>query len=231
MPIFSDPAQRLAWVSAAPLLLRRGAQTASTDVQELAELVALTIPLVDFGPFSPRRPFLHRSCTEVIGNIAITNSVHTGVIARTDASPEALIHLPLAGLGFECRSDGRAWRVCPGERGLYLPGLPAEVEAGPGAGVVYNLDPELLARHVCFLARHPGLGVERVRRRLQQPIAIDLTHPRVMAAWSSLRGLLQRLDHQCLPGQCQGWSDALHPSRLQDVIYGASARLLLPDLF
>jgi hypothetical protein len=42
---------------------------------------------------------------------------------------------------------------------------------------------------------------------------------------------LQRLDHQRSPGQCQGWSDALHPSRLQDVIYGASARLLLPDLF
>lgn len=207
-------------MSAAPLLLRHGAETPHSDVQELAELVALTTPLLDFGSTAPRRPFLHRSCTEVVGNIAITNAAHTGVFARLDASPEVLIHLPLAGLGFNYQADGRSWRVCPGQRGFYLPGHPALAEAGPGAGLIYNLDQALLARHACFHASRPGLEVDQIQRRLQQPLSIDLLHPTVAAAWQGLKRLLIRFDPE--PGLT---------SCLQDAIYSASARMLLPDLF
>lgn len=223
VPIFSDPAQRVAWVNAAPLLLGRPGEAPHTDVQELAELVALTTPLIDFGSSAPRRQFLHRSCTEVIGNIALTNAAHTGLFARFAASPEALIHLPLAGLGFDYRVEGRAWRVKRGCSGLYLPGLPAQVEAGPGSGLLYNLDPALLARHVCFRASIADAALEGVQRRLQEPIAIDLANPRVAAAWGGLRRLLQRLQPEARQSTVS--------NRLHDAIYYASARMLFPDLF
>jgi len=215
---------RQAWVEAAPLLFGGACAPLATAVEDMAELVALTTPLRRFEASSPDGRLFYRACTEVVGNLAITHAVHTGIVAGLAESAEAMVHLSLAGNGVDYRIEGRRWRLLPGRRGLYLPGLAVEARCGLSCGLAYNLDPGLLARHICFLSpRRPAL--EAVMASLQRPLAINLDDPRVGLGWRRLRRLLPLLGRS-LPAQAAGPLG----DPLQDRLYAATAWLVRPDL-
>ena len=76
---------RQAWVEAAPLLFGGACAPLATAVEDMAELVALTTPLRRFEASSPDGRLFYRACTEVVGNLAITHAVHTGIVAGLEA--------------------------------------------------------------------------------------------------------------------------------------------------
>ena len=219
--------RRLRWIRSQPLLFGEASASICNDLESFHDILSLSVRLKDLTALGPERLFVHRSSTLLAGDLAISSCINTPFQAAGEESSEATVVIHRSGvMVYDC--DGRTFRIDGGEQVIYLPGAAARSRAGMAgsSGIVFNINPALLARELCFLSRE-RLPLERALLFLQQPMIRD---PRDPAVGAVLRRLLALLAIQPAHLSYTEGYQRFVGARLEIAIYRATALILRPDL-
>lgn len=192
------------------------------DLDDLHEKLSLALNLRRLEPCADRSVVAQRSAVRLLGDIGISSVVSTPTAAVLDDHHEAAIVLLQQGR-IDHRLAGRQWTAEAGRTALYLSGEAMKVRTRFHTGIVYNLNPALLARYL--LEHERTLTLETALQALQRPWRIDLRDPATRAAQQHLQLIIHLLDGT---GELQPSASIL--TLLQDRLYQVSAQLLLPAL-
>lgn len=206
------------WVGSADLAFGNREARLLSDLDDLHEKLSLAINLRQLQPCAARLQVAQRSALRLVGDIGIAAVASTPTAALLDEHHEGMVTVLHQGR-IDYRLAGRLWSVEAGCSAIYLPGEAMRVRTLNHNGLVYNLNPPLLARHLIEL--HPRLSLERALLLLQRPWLIDLRHPASQEALQQLALVTRLLD---VTG-----SDHAQPtilSLLQDRLYQLTARFL-----
>lgn len=219
--------RRLRWIQAQPLIFGEASGAIHRDLHSFHDTLSLSARVKDLAAVGPEHQFIHRSSTLLAGDLAISSCINTPFQVFTEESKEATVVLHRSGaMVFNC--DGRMIRSDGEEKVIYLPGAAGDsrVESLGSHGIVFNINPSLLAREICFLSRE-RLPLERALLFVQQPMERDPRDPAVAAVLRQLLGLLAvQPAHLSFSAAYQRFVG----SRLEIAVYRATALLLRPDL-
>lgn len=207
------------WVSGARLAFGNSDAPLLRDLDDLHEKLSLAINLRDLQPCAARLQLAQRSALRLVGDTGIAAVASTPTAALLDEHHEGMVTVLQQGR-IDYRLAGRLWTVEAGCSAIYLPGEAMRVRTLNHNGLVYNLNPPLLARHLIEL--RPRLTLERALVLLQRPWLINLRHPASQAALQQLTLVTRLLD---VGGSAQPHFTIL--SLLHDRLYQLSARFLL----
>jgi hypothetical protein len=219
--------RRLRWILSKPLLFGEESSGVCNDLESFHEILSLSVRLRDLSALGPERLFVHRASTLLAGDLAISSCIASPFQAVAEESDEATVVIHRAGaMIYDC--EGLSFRLHGESQVIYLPGAAARSQAGASgsSGIVFNLNPALLAREICFLSRE-RLPLERAMLFLQQPMIRDPSDPAVGAV---LRRLLELLSMQPAHLSYTEGYQRLVGARLEIAVYRALALILRPDL-
>ena len=222
MSLPSDPTDVVAQVACAALPFGNAEAELLDDLADLHDKLSVAINLRSIEPGAHRVPVAQRSALRLVGDIGLAAIASTPTASVVDDCHEGAIALLSAGR-IDYRIAGRLWSAEAGRTALYLPGETMRVRAHQHVGLAYNLNPQLLARHLIEL--RPGFSLESALLALQRPWLIDLRDPERQPALQHLGLIVQLLDGA---GQFNPAFSLL--TLLQDRLYQVSAQLLLPAL-
>lgn len=217
--------RRLRWIQSQPLLFGDETAAVCRDLAGFHDVLSLSVYLKDLSARGPERQFLHRSSTLLAGDLAISSFINSAFQAVVEESPEATVVLHRGGaMVYHC--DGCTLRSDGEEQLFYLPGAAgrSRVDSACSLGIVFNINPALLARELCFLSRE-RLSLERALAFLQQPMQRDPRDPAVAAV---MRHLLALLALQPADLSFSANYQRLLGSRLEIAVYRATALMLRP---
>jgi hypothetical protein len=217
-----DPADGVARVARAALPFGNGEAELLDDLADLHDMLAMAINLRSIEPGAHGLPVAQRSALRLVVDIGLAAIASTPTASLVDDGHEGAIALLCAGR-IDYRIAGRLWTAEAGRTALYLPGEMMRVRAHQHVGLAYNLNPQLLARHLIELC--PSLSLEAALVALQRPWPIDLGDPERKPALQHLDLIVQLLDGA---GPLEPTFPLL--TVLQDRLYRVSAQLLLPAL-
>lgn len=222
MILHREPAGVVGRVARAVLPFGNGEAELLDDLADLHDKLSMAINLRSIEPGAHRQPVAQRSALRLVGDIGLAAIASTPTASLVDDGHEGAIALLSEGR-IDYRIAGRLWTAEAGRTALYLPGETMRVRAHQHVGLAYNLNPQLLARHLIEL--RPSLSLESALVALQRPWSMDLRDPERQPALQHLGLIVQLLDGA---GQLNPAFSLL--TLLQDRLYQVSAQLLLPAL-
>lgn len=206
------------WVGSADLAFGNREARLLSDLDDLHEKLSLAINLRQLQPCAARLQVAQRSALRLVCDIGIAAVASTPTAAVLDEHHEGMVAVLYQGR-IDYRLAGRLWSVEAGCSAIYLPGEAMRVRTLNHNGLVYNLNPPLLARYLIEL--NPRLSLERALLVLQRPWLIDLRHPASQVALQQLALVTRLLD---VAGGDHAQPTIL--SLLQDRLYQLTARFL-----
>lgn len=193
------------------------------DSNALADEIGLTVNLHRFEARDHPHVFAHRASYLLAGDIAVSTAAYVPLVASTSDYTESTLEIPYFG-STRYRIGGQDWLNQAGQQALYLPGEGAEVETDHFNGLLFNLNPQRLASVIAATSKR-RLPLELAERWVQQPLAIDLTDPRVIQQQRTLEVAVNTLALH----NGHGLGDPYGPLAVgvEALFYACSARMLL----
>lgn len=215
--------EQLQWVRRQHLAFADGSSEVRFDARDLADEIGLAVNLSRFEARERSQQFVHRASYLLAGDMVISAATYVPLVASTSDYSESTLEIPYAG-STRFRLEGRDWFDHAGEQALYLPGQASEVETDHFNGLLFNLNPDRLAKTIGWVS-HRTVPLELAERWVQRPVPIDLRDPRVTHLQRHLEQALSGL--VALNGQGLGNPQAAPALKLEQLVYSSSARMLL----
>ncbi|MEB3349639.1 MAG: hypothetical protein VKO00_06440 [Cyanobacteriota bacterium] len=194
-------------------------------IDGLAERLRRSLPLAELLAPAQQGPFLHRSTSALVGDLAITAAAHSPLMGRTHAQSRAVFTMALYG-NKQFRLAGTTLVCRAGHSSLFLPGEAYQVETGLTSGVMFSVDRAQLQAVARAMVGAPEEATVLEVSRLEAP-RIFWEQDRLEGR---LLGLLRRSLRLIDRSGAAGHPPSAAGLRLDDVIHRALVLLLQPEL-
>ena len=207
-----------------PLLFRPDLAITDTDVDGLAERLALAMKLSDFERIGSPTSFLYRASTVTVGELVASTGFHSPMRVVTEETPRATVILAQGG-DTTFSYEGGSLRFGAVHDLAYLPGCAFVEHSSWISGVLFSVDVDRLIRTAATMAGLHG-STYRLRQRLQRPHLVRPTPGSAgMEVVKQLYTLFSMLDAPCLDQE-----HLLEMLGLDDLLYRAIAMAFCGDL-
>lgn len=214
------PSASASWIAQHQLCFGQAEAPLLRDPEDLHEKLALAVNIRQLDPLPSADGFQQRSAIRIAGDIGLAAIASTPTASWLDDHHECAIALLYQGR-IDYRIAGRTWSARAGQAAVFLPGEAMRVQADHHVGLVFNLSPQLLARHLCELPHRPS--IEQALAWVQRPHRINLRDPLRQSGLQTLELVLRLLD-----GQATRLGQGPILLSLEEMLYRLSAALIAP---